>query len=219
MKKWKPFSKWTIEEVEQEFGVVEQPQEYALLTSWLTQIELASPEISPWLPQLQAQLLKNIYTWNEEELRVKFIGPLLAQVNFDHEAYQSFFEREISVRYKNDILSGTVDFVVAQGLRSPQAPYFFLHEHKREANSSDDPRGQLLVAMVAAQILNQNAQPVYGVYIIGRAWFFVILHGKEYAVSLAYDATKDEIYQLFGILQHTRQIIDEIVQQKRSPNL
>ncbi len=211
MKKWKPFSKWTVTEVEREFQLQEQSEEYPALTRWITEIETDLAEINTWLQQLQTQLRKNIYTWNEEELRVKFIGPLLAKVNFDHDNYQSFFEREISALYKNQPLAGQVDFVVAWGKHVPETPYFFLHEHKREANSSDDPRGQLLIAMVTAQILNHDEFPIYGAYIIGRAWYFVILHGQEYAVSLAYDATKDEIYQLYGILLHTRQIIDKRV--------
>ena len=63
--------------------------------------------------------------------------------------------------------------------------------------------------MVAAQTINQQAHPVYGAYIIGRHWYFVILDGKTYSESLAYDATKEEILTIFGILRHTKEIIHQ----------
>jgi len=65
--------------------------------------------------------------------------------------------------------------------------------------------------MIAAQKLNHNSYPLYGAYIIGRFWFFVILDGSDYAVSLAYDATKDEIKDIFGILMNVKAIIDKRV--------
>ncbi len=211
MKKWKPFSKWNIIEVEQEFQLQEQSKGYALLVDWITDLEPPVTDINAKLESLKNELIEHIYSWNEQELRIKFIAMLLALVKFDAVGYQSFFEREISALYKGQTLSGWVDFVVAHGKRAPEAPYFFLHEHKREADSSNDPLGQLMIAMVTAQILNNYAQPIYGVYIIGRAWYFVVLQHQEYAVSLAFDATKEEIYQIFGILQHTRQMIDKLM--------
>ncbi len=216
MKKWKPFSKWTVTEVEHEFQLQEQTKNYSFLVNWLRQINELSPQTKAILDVLKEELVEYSYGWNEEELRIKFIAKLLDMVKFDALAYKSFFEREILITYKNQPLAGQVDFVVARGKYVPEIPYFFLHEHKREANSSDDPRGQLLVAMVTAQLLNQDGYPIYGAYIIGRAWYFVVLQGQEYAVSLAYDATKDDIYQLYGILQHTRQLIDERVSQALS---
>ena len=105
-------------------------------------------------------------------------------------------------------LAGEVDFVVANGLRVPEQPYFFIHEHKKDANSDGDPLGQVMIAMVAAQMLNQGEHPIYGAYIVGRYWNFVVLDGKEYAVSPGYDATKNEISDIFCILMKTKALID-----------
>lgn len=66
--------------------------------------------------------------------------------------------------------------------------------------------------MIAAQILNQITHPIYGTYVIGRHWYFVVLDKDEYAVSLAYDTTKNEIKDIFYILQRAKTIIGEIAQ-------
>ncbi|EDN70114.1 hypothetical protein BGP_2120 [Beggiatoa sp. PS] len=63
--------------------------------------------------------------------------------------------------------------------------------------SSGDPLGQLLIAMVAAQKLNNDLKPIYGCYVMGRLWFFVVLEGLDYSTSLAYDATKNDIKEIF----------------------
>ena len=66
--------------------------------------------------------------------------------------------------------------------------------------------------MVAAQTANPHAHPIYGAYVIGRHWYFVLLEGSIYAESLAYDATKDEIVRIVAILRKTKELIDQLVQ-------
>jgi hypothetical protein len=134
-------------------------------------------------------------------------------VNFYQSSYRPFLERELSVEYaEGKRLWGIVDFLVASGRQAPKQPFFFLHEYKKELDSSNDPLGQLLAEMVAAQTANARTQPVYGAYIIGRHWYFVLLDGKVYAESLAYDATKEaEIMQITAVLRRTKEIIDELV--------
>jgi hypothetical protein len=41
--------------------------------------------------------------------------------------------------------------------------------------------------------------PLYGCYVVGRNWFFLVLNGKEYDVSLAYDATQDDLFDILGL--------------------
>jgi len=48
---------------------------------------------------------------------------------------------------------------------------FCLHEHKPEEGMSNDPYGQLLIVMIAAQQVNLKIGldiPVYGLYNLGR---------------------------------------------------
>ena len=207
----KSFSKWTIAEVEDTFNlIIRKDNEY--LTQWLntthTQINQTDVNI---LNHLRETLVEHVWDWNEAELKGKFIFPLLLTVNFDEEHYQSFIERDISIDINHEKLSGTVDFFVASGTRYPKHPYFFIHEFKKEHESSGDPLGQLLIAMVTAQKCNNDNQPIYGCYVMGRLWFFIILNGFEYSTSLAYDATKDDLQDIFGILKNTKTIILKII--------
>ncbi len=211
----KSFSKWTIAEVEETFQIVIRKHS-TLLQDWLAVHPQLPAEETKQLNMLRERLIDHVYDWNEYELRGKFIEPLLMMVDFDHELYQSFLEREISVSINGEVLAGTVEFIVARGKRVPKQPYFFIHEYKKERDSSNDPLGQLLIAMIAAQKLNNDENPLYGVYIVGRLWNFVVLDGLDYAVSLAYDATKDEIHEIFDILQNTKTIIETLIQKNNT---
>ncbi len=209
----KPFSKWTIEEVEDTFQII-PTEENALLKEWMMISPALSQEEESLLGRLCKKLQSRSWDWNEEELKVGFIGPLLHIVDFDQKNYRSFLERDISVTCEEGKLSGTVDFVVARGRRSPKHPLFFINEYKKEHDSSGDPLGQLMIAMVAAQKLNNDGNPLYGAYVMGRYWHFVVLDGSEYAVSLGHNAAKnDELGEIFTILKETKQIIENLLDQ------
>ena len=196
---------------------VKQQNDYALLNEWVEESQESFDDTSPpvdRLVALQKRLIKHVHDWNEQELKMRFISPILDIIDFEQSNYQPFFEREISTTYKNEKLSGEVDFIVAEGLRVPEQPYFFIHEHKKEADSSGDPLGQVMIAMVVAQMLNETAHPIYGAYIVGRLWHFVVLNGKEYAVSLAYDATREHINDIYNILMKVKAIINQLAESK-----
>lgn len=209
----KPFSQWTTEEVEEEFGLVPN-REYPRLQEWLSvSSNLLHESEHQTLQQLSQKLLAHVHDWNEEELKVYFIAFLLDFVDFYQTLYRPFLERELRVEYAaGKKLWGIIDFLVASGKQSPKEPYFFLHEYKKQADTSNDPLGQLLAEMVAAQTVNPHPHPLYGAYIIGRHWYFVLLEGKTYAESLAYDATKDDIITIVSILRKTKEMIDQLVE-------
>jgi DNA-binding protein Fis len=201
----KAFSKWTIEEVEEQFNLV-ACQNSQRSTEWLTIRSSPSQVEVQGLDLLQKKLYHHLYDWNEQELIVYFIAPLLVMVNFEQENNQAFFQREISVTYNNEVLAGIVDIVVATGKHSPKNPFFLLHVDKKDKDSANDPLGQLLIAMFAAQQLNHDQQPVYGAYVMGRYWHFVVLDQLEYAVHAGFNASKKEIQNIFGVLKKTKAI-------------
>ena len=86
----------------------------------------------------------------------------LKDVNFEDDRYSLFAERPISATIDNILLTGIVDFVVAEGIGRPYAPYFFIQEYKKARQGPEsDPQAQLLGEMLVAQEINQNKQPVY----------------------------------------------------------
>ena len=104
-------------------------------------------------------------------------------------------------------VTGKVEFFIARGKQRPRQPYFFLHEYKQERRRETDPLGQLLIAMIAAQTINEVKMPLYGCYVIDRNWFFVIVNEREYSVSLAYDATKPELYSIYAFVSAAPSLI------------
>jgi len=160
---------------------------------------------------LRARSEEEGYSWNELELIVYFISPLLDLIDFRGATYKAFFTRTISAPYGDDTLSGIVDCVIAQGTHSPRQSFFFLQEYKKEHDSSNDPLAQILVAMVAAQLLNKNEHPIYGAYIIGRYWHFVLLDGKEYAVHPGLNGATEDCFEIYQALRNTKRIIEELL--------
>ncbi|WP_446009681.1 hypothetical protein [Candidatus Electrothrix sp.] len=208
----KPFSQWTKQDIEEEFGI-SSVQDNPTFQAWLTDIQNVSDDEANRLRQLGKKLRIHVHDWNEEELKIYFIAFLLDFIDFYQPSYRPFLERELSVSYAEEKrLWGIVDFLVASGTQFPKKPVFFLHEYKKQLDTSNDPLGQLLAEMIAAQTLNSRPHPIYGAYIIGRHWYFVLLEGKTYTESLAYDATKDDIFQIVGILRHTQLLIDKIIE-------
>ena len=175
----------------------------------MTPISAPSDTEKQQLQLLQEKLLDNVWDWNEEELKVYFIIPLLELIRFEETDCKPFLSRELTMNVEGDTVSGIVDFMVAFGRRSPKRPYFFIHEYKKEHDSSNDPLGQLMIEMVTAQHLNADNHPVYGAYVMGRYWHFVVLHEQSYAVHTGLNAADEEILHIFGVLQNSKKIIGE----------
>ena len=60
------------------------------------------------------------------------------------------------------------------------------------------------------QALNGDHQPVYGCYVVGSDWRFMLLDGTHYLISRDYSALSDEIYDILRILKTLRAIIVEL---------
>jgi hypothetical protein len=212
----KTFDRWDIDEVETQFGLV-RVKELPPLRQWLA----AEPQLSPFEMEvavpLREKLMLYIEDWNEDELKFKFIAPLLGLVDFDMETanIHAFTQRSLSGTVNGIRVGGRVDFIVATGKSKPIQPFFFLHEHKKERGSDNNPRAQLLVEMLVARELNHIEYPLYGCYVVGRNWFFVVLEGTEYAVSDAFVATQDDLFNIVAILKQTKVFIEEMISTTR----
>ncbi|MEM7362903.1 MAG: hypothetical protein AAF525_02675 [Pseudomonadota bacterium] len=204
----KSFSYWTVEEVVDEFDLIRR-KDNQKFKQWLSHSEKIPEGTHKKLTMISDRIDDGGYTWNETELMMKLIGPLLEQVDYTSTPYETFFTRTISAPYGKETLSGIVDFVLAKGTFSPRQPLFFLHEYKKEHDSSNDPLGQLMISMVAAQLLNQNDQPIYGAYLLGRYWHFVLLDGKDYSVNLGLNAATN-IIEVYQALIYVKRKVEEL---------
>ncbi len=209
----KSFKHWTRQDIADKFGL-EVKQSCKDLERWLAVDEEVSEADKKELLRLQTKLKKNVDTWNEQELIIKFIALLIDKVDYDNTAFKAYANRKLKGKVDEVELSGEVDLMIASGQFEPKNPYFCLHEYKKEKGADNDPLGQLIIAMITAQALNQSQHPIYGAYVMGRNWFFLTLIGREYCISEEYVATRDDIFKIFNILHHLKELIQEITQEK-----
>ncbi len=153
---------------------------------------------------------RNIHTWNEQELNKYFIGPVLTLVNFNTSKFKIFANREISATIGDVELYGIPDELIATGIYRPKLPFFCLNEYKKQEDSRGDATGQALAAMLVAQKKNNNDKPIYGIYVVGKFWHFMILKDKQYAISKSYAADDEEIFEIYKILKALKKIIIEL---------
>ena len=212
-KKWRRnFSEWNAPAVRECFGLVRQ-QESPVFLDWLGARFEQPAAYAPLIEHLRGELFNLVNNWNEIELLARFIAPVLATIGFDGPGYSQFHGRTLAFDLARvGKVSGSVDGLVAKGEAEPEIPMFFLHEYKKSQGYDADPEGQLLIAMIAAQRLNADGQPLYGCYVVGSYWRFVLLEGQTYSVSQGYDATDaGELRIIWSVLVHTKQLIEERV--------
>ena len=140
---------------------------------------------------------------------MKFISLLLHQVQYDNDDIQVLYDAEIKGKVDSINLKAIADFTVARTVEDVvQTPYFYFHEYKRKKNNADDPIAQVLIPSLIAQSQNNDNQPILGCYVIGELWYFMVLHGKEYAIGKGLDATNiDGLSHIFKILRKIKTII------------
>jgi len=158
--------------------------------------------------------------YNEEDLKVHFISPILNRINFKsyENEVRDFYEEFLIYETNDFILKGITDFFVAKGLKNPKIPYFFIQEFKRGAGYSD-PEPQLLAELISAVELNKFNY-MKGAFIIGENWIFVILnrlaeHKYHYSLSRTFNASN--INDLQCIYKNLLFVKNEILNIKATP--
>ena len=182
-----------------------------LLNNWLSaKFELDEFQIK-WIEKLSKNYEREGDSWNEEELKVRFIALILEIVNIDEDGkIKTFLERNLSTEIGDYLISVNVDLMFAGqiGRNTPNHPYFFLQELKKGKKSTNDPEGQMLAAMLVSQKLNNDGKPIYGAYQVGRNWIFTILENKNYHISEQYDVAKPEkLTEIIYILKRIKDLV------------
>jgi hypothetical protein len=135
--------------------------------------------------------------YNEEDLKINFIAPILTKVYYKdiENEIRGFYNESLTYQTNEFILTGFCDFYVSKGLFSPEKPYFFIQEFKKGLEYSN-PQPQLLAELISAVELN-GFTTIKGAYIVGAIWNFVILekldkNKYQYFVSENFDSSKIE---------------------------
>lgn len=181
------------------------------LDEWMTaSYELTATE-TEIVNDLHAEMVEIGDYWNEEELKIQFVGSVfyVAKVRVPNQI-RVFYERAISAEVNGYKLAVISDCMVAtpKKFSTPKNPYFFLQEFKKGKGEKNDPEAQMLMAMLIAQHLNADEKPVYGGFLVGSDWRFTTLIGKNYCISRKFDAMQmEDILQIVYSLRHLKNII------------
>ena len=154
---------------------------------------------------------KRISGWNEEDLKMKFISPILELGHLtDDEIVIGYFDKIISATVEDIKLTVKSDFMLAKGILDVfETPYFHFQEYKPYKHPSGDSMAQLLEAFLIAQEKNQNGKPMYGVDIMGANWRFVVMEGKDYCISETFNAIdKQDLLKIIAIMRKFKYILE-----------
>lgn len=203
----KSFKHWTRQDISDEFGLkitrnCKELENWLAMPANLTNAEKAS------LDALKEKLIRYVDIWNEQELIIKFISFIIAMADYDTEEFKSYANRKLKGKINGKEVSGEVDLMIASGEFEPKQPYFCLHEYKKEDGVNNDPLGQLLIAMLTAQKLNNHEFTIYGAYVSGRNWFFLTLKNDTYCISNEFVATRADIYDIMRIMKSLKKLIE-----------
>ena len=205
------FKSLSIDDVVETFGL-EVDYTGIGLEFWLDAPQNVTDLEAQTLENLRTILVSNIANWNEFELEVFFISPVIGMVNFYEVKVKPFIERAIAAKVDGIAMHGEVDWIISKGFGRPKAPFFCLKEFKKAKNSSNDPEGQLAAAMLVAQVLNNNEKPIYGAYVLGREWIFTVLEGRKMIQSLPFLTTDlEDLKGILRVLKNLKEIIKKEV--------
>lgn len=203
----KSFKYWTRQDISDEFGL-KITRNCKDLENWLSTTSNLTNTEKESLDSLKEKLILYVDIWNEQELIIKFISFIIGMADYDTEEFKSYANRKLKGKIDGKEVSGEVDLMIASGEFEPKQPYFCLHEYKKEDGINNDPLGQLLIAMLTAQELNNNEFPIYGAYISGRNWFFLTVRNDTYCISNEFVATRADIYDIMRIMKGLKGIIE-----------
>ncbi len=184
-----------------------------IFDNWFDKQIIVKDNETEFLTELLNKEFNFIRIYKEEDLKVKFIAPILNKIDFrdiDREI-RDFYEEKITYKTDRFVFTGTTDFLISKGLEYSETPYFFIQEFKKGKESSY-PESQLLAELIAGVELN-SFRTMKGAYIVGAIWNFVILeklaeNKYRFFVSINFDSTKIE--ELKGIYKNLLFIKDEI---------
>ncbi len=179
---------------------IEEKIKDTVFSEWFDFAYSITPAEDQFLTDLIESNRRFMDSYLEEELKARFIIPLINKVNFFSNGIRDWYERPLKAVINHVLFHGITDYMVAKGIETPEAPYFFIQEYKK-AFGENHPKNPLLAEMMVALEVNQE-KVMRGAYIIGRDWYFVILHKlteHQYEYFLSKDFSSLKINELQGI--------------------
>lgn len=195
-----------------------------IFDKWFNKTIIITDDEIKFLTALLDKELNFIRIYKEEDLKVKFIAPILNKVDFRdiNNEIRDFYEEKITYEADKFIFTGTTDFLISKGLEYSEKPYFFIQEFKKGKENSY-PESQLLAELIAGVELN-NFKTMKGAYIVGAIWNFLILekldeNKYQYFISINFDSTKiEDLKQIYKNLLFIKDEIFKMVTSNSTEN-
>jgi hypothetical protein len=156
---------------------ISKSADHTKFTEWFaTDYEITADD-TLFLEKLIKKHYLYLSSYAEENLKIKFLVPILSRVDFFQGTINDFYDTAFSAEVNGIELKGFPDYMVASGIEEPEKPYFFVQEFKPSqiGKRVDD---QLFAELVAAIAIN-DTNIMRGCYVIGRNWNFVIMEKDE----------------------------------------
>jgi len=212
------FSKIRDIELNKLFDIT-QKIDNSIFIDWFNNTIKIDKKTISFLQELILEEKDYISFYDQEDLKMRFLSPILRKVNFKTIDFRDFYDEKLTYKTDDFILNGEVDFTISKSLRVAEKPYFFIQEFKRVEEYSN-PRPQLIAELIAGVELN-NEITMKGAYIVGAIWNFVILEklGKDtyqYFVSENFDSTKiNDLKNIYKNLMFVKNEIIEMIEKER----
>lgn len=202
---------WSEGELVDTFGLTKIIADFPILTEWLDATTTLNDYDQITFNRIWKQARTYIASWNEEDLKMNFISFVIQMSNLEsNEQIRTFFEKTVEATVEGHYLKTKTDFMVAKGvLDIVKVPYFHFQEYKKDKDPNGDAAAQLLEAFLIAQEMNKNAKPMYGCYVIGRYWYFMVMQDKTYCIANSYDCTDEkDLLQIIAVLRKFKIILE-----------
>ena len=102
------FSTFTFEEVEDMF-LMSRVFQCDLLAEWLDAVPAADDIQTFLLNKSKEHLFRQVFNWNEDELKMFFIGPLIELADLETQDFKPFTQRTLEITLNETKITGKVD--------------------------------------------------------------------------------------------------------------
>ncbi len=184
---------------------LEKSKNFEKFKSWFDADYTVSDLDASFLEQLIDEHYLILPSYSEEDLKMKFLAPLLNKVKFASKKINDFYHASLKATVNGVEFNGFADYMVAVGFKEPEKPYFFIQEFKPNLGAKD-VEDQLFAELLAGIAINET-NIMRGAYIIGQNWRFVIMEkdtNNNYTayVSKQFDSLEiDDLQQIYKNLQ------------------
>ncbi|MBL0709168.1 MAG: hypothetical protein JJW00_08980 [Sulfurimonas sp.] len=195
------------------------------LNRWLDNDSILNDTTISFLKHLIERNIELINNYDEEDLKINFIAPLITEVDYFmlKDDIRSFYHEPLRYETEKFIFKGRADMMVSKGLFTAKKPYFFLQEFKKGFVSTN-PEPQLLAELISAVELNDEIS-MKGCYVIGSRWNFVILEKisvghYKYFVSRDFNCVNlEDLKEIYKNLMFIKNEIIKSVKKEKNNSL